>query len=113
MAEFRKGFSNFFPDIINEERQKRTLMLLFWNHQSNITTISEEKLVYGPKDLLAWLGGAFGIFVGYSFLDLAKQMIDITFYFVYRVIKKESKRKLPYLRHQRARVQYTPNGRFL
>ena len=49
----------------------------------------------------------------YSFLDLAKQMIDITFYFVYRVIKKDSKRKLPYLRHQRARVRYTPNGRFL
>ena len=88
MAEFREGFTNFFPSVMDEERQKRTLMLLYWNYHSNLTTISEEKLVYGAKDLLAWLGGALGIFVGYSFLDLAKQMIDIAFYFVYRVISK-------------------------
>ena len=89
LVEIRKGFSNFFPSVINEERQKRTLMLLYWNYESNITTISEEKLIYGPKDLLAWLGGALGIFVGYSFLDLAKHIIDVAFYFVYRLISKQ------------------------
>ena len=88
MAEIRKDFTNFLPSVINEEREKRTLMVLYWNYHSNLTTISEEKLVYGAKDLLAWLGGALGIFVGYSFLDLVKHFIDIAFYFVYRVISK-------------------------
>ena len=54
--------------------------------KSNMATIIEEKLVYGPKDLLAWLGGALGIFVGYSFFDLAKHIIDIAFYFVYKLV---------------------------
>ena len=51
------------------------LNILTWIYKTNITTIYEEKLVYGPKDLLAWLGGALGIFVGYSFFDFAKHMI--------------------------------------
>ena len=89
MAEIRKDFTNFLPSVVNEERKKRTLMVLYWNYHSNLTTISEEKLVYGAKDLLAWLGGALGIFVGYSFLDLVKHIIDIAFYFVYRVISKQ------------------------
>ena len=38
------------------------------------------------KDLLAWLGGALGIFVGYSFFDFAKQVIDLGFYWIYRMI---------------------------
>ena len=38
------------------------------------------------KDLLAWLGGELRIFVGYSFFDFAKQMIDIGFYWIYRMI---------------------------
>ena len=36
------------------------------------------------KDLLAWLGGALGIFVGYSFFDFAKQIIDVAFYCIYK-----------------------------
>ena len=89
MVDFREGFSNLYPSVMNEERKKRTLMLLYWNPQSNLTTISEEKLVYGSRDLLALLGGALGIFVGYSFLDLVKHIIDVAFYFLYRFISKQ------------------------
>ena len=77
----------FFPELINEEQKKRILMSLTWFYKTNITTIHEEKLVYGPKDLLAWLGGALGIFVGYSFFDFAKHIIDIVFHFIYKVLK--------------------------
>ena len=42
-------------------------------------TIKEEKLVYGDKDLLALLGGAFGIFVGYSIFDLLNHIVDLAF----------------------------------
>ena len=75
-----------FSEIINEEEKKRILMLLFWNSQSNITTVYEEKLVYESKYLLERLGGVFGIFVGYSFFDLAKNIIDAAFYFVHKAI---------------------------
>ena len=86
LTNFRADFPNFDPEVITEERKIRTLLYVFWEFYSNITTISEEKLIYGSKDLLAWLGGALGIFVGYSFYDFAKHIIDITFYFIYRMI---------------------------
>ena len=43
--------------------------------------ITEEVFDYDSKDLLAWIGGALGIFVGYSFFDL---FVDI--FYVYRFI---------------------------
>ena len=55
-------------------------------YYNELTNISEEKLVYDSRDLLAWIGGALGIFVGYSFFDLAKNIIDITFYCLFRRI---------------------------
>ena len=75
-----------FTNRINEERKNRILMKLFWTYQSNKVTISEERLVYDGKDLLAWLGGALGIFVGYSFFDLSKHIIDLCFYFIYQTV---------------------------
>ena len=82
MTTFRTGFYNFYPEIINEERKMRTLFFLYWKYESNLVTITQEKLVYDSKDLLAWLGGALGIFVGYSFFDLLKFIIDIVFNFM-------------------------------
>ena len=67
---------------MKDERRKRTLFFLYWQYASNLTTITQEKLVYDSKDLLAWLGGALGIFVGYSFFDLLKFIIDIVFNFM-------------------------------
>ena len=55
--------------------------------------ISEEKLIYGAKDLLAWIGGALGIFIGYSFFDFAKHIIDIFFHFIYKYINKTMTKK--------------------
>ena len=85
-AKFRDGITFHFPETMSKEQEKRTLMYLFWKYQSNMTTILEEKLVYSSKDLLAWLGGALGIFVGYSFFDLTKHIIDITFHFIYKAV---------------------------
>ena len=94
MPYFAEGLYNYIPEVINVEREKRILISLFWEYSSNITTISEEKLVYGSKDLLAWLGGALGIFVGYSFFDFAKHVIDVVFYFVYQVISTHRRSKV-------------------
>ena len=83
---FRVGYDIQYSKIITEDMKKTAMLSMLWQYYNNITTISEEKLVYGPKDLLAWLGGALGIFVGYSFFDFAKHLIDVTFYFFYRKI---------------------------
>lgn len=85
-ARFRDDFSNSRPHIINGDVKKRILMRLIWQYLSNSTIISEERLVYDAKDLLAWLGGALGIFIGYSFFDLSKHIIDLTFYFIYQMV---------------------------
>ena len=64
-------------------------MLLYWGYQSNATKISEEILAYDSRDLLALIGGALGIFVGYSFFDVIKYIIDITFYGISKFIAPE------------------------
>ena len=84
-AKFQDEFSNYHPHTINGERKERILMQLCWMYQSNVTMISEERLVYDAKDLLAWLGGALGIFVGYSFFDFSKHIIDLAFHFIYQI----------------------------
>ena len=76
-----------YPDTINEDRKNRALLLISWMYYNKLTNISEEKLVYDSRDLLAWIGGALGIFVGYSFFDLAKHIIDIVFHFIYRAVR--------------------------
>ena len=85
-AKFQDEFSNYHPHTINGERKERILMQLCWMYQSNVTMISEERLVYDAKDLLAWLGGALGIFVGYSFFDFSKHIIDLAFHFIYQIV---------------------------
>ena len=82
MATFKADFTNKFPNIITDERRKRTLLRVFWEYQSNLTTIGQENLVYDSKILLAWLGGVLGIFIGYSFFDFVKNIIDFCFYFL-------------------------------
>lgn len=84
-TKFKEDFSNYHSDIINGDREKRILMQLSWGYQSNITTISEERLLYDAKDLVGWMGGALGIFVGYSFFDLSKHVIDLAFHFIYQI----------------------------
>ena len=85
-TKFMDDFSNYHPQIINGEIKKRILMQLYWEYTSNMTRISEERLVYDAKDLLAWLGGALGIFVGYSFFDFSKLIIDLAFHFIYQIV---------------------------
>ena len=43
---FRRGIYNYRPEIIDKEREGRTLINLYWKYKSNVTTIIEEKLVY-------------------------------------------------------------------
>ena len=86
MIRFREDISYKHPDIIDDERKARILLKIYWAYQSNMTTISQEKLVYDDKDLLAWLGGAFGLCVGYSFYDFSKLITEFLFYCIDRFI---------------------------
>ena len=72
--------SHNLPRIIGKQRRERTLALLFWRYGSKKVIISEEELIYDSKDLIACIGGALGIFVGYSFFNLLQNFIDIFFY---------------------------------
>ena len=65
--------------IDHEDDNDRKLLSLGWTFFSQYTKVGEEKLLYGFTDLVAWLGGAIGIFVGYSVFDLSNQIIDVIF----------------------------------
>ena len=60
----------------NTTKGKKVLRIE-WKFASNIRTIHEEKLVYEGKYLFAWLGGSLSIFVGLSFFDICKVIIDL------------------------------------
>ena len=64
------------------------LLLLDLENMSKKVIVSEEALVYDSKDLLAWIGGALGVFVGYSFFNLSQHIIDVVSYFLREVKKK-------------------------
>ena len=63
----------------NDEERSRTLLAMKWIFTSPYVTDSEVELVYDAKDLVAWLGGTIGLFVGYSIYDLFSQIIDLVF----------------------------------
>ena len=64
--------------FVDDERD-RTLLTLGYEFISSYVTVYREKLIYEPKDLISWIGGAIGIFVGYSVFDLSNQIIDVIF----------------------------------
>ena len=83
-----------YPESIDPEKRKRMLLLLDLENMSKKVIVSEEALVYNSKDLLAWIGGALGVFVGYSFFNLSQHIIDGVSYFLHKVKKKTSQRRL-------------------
>ena len=91
------SYSNFLGHIVSniiqnkddDDLRKRTLLSLRWGLISSYGTVFEEELLYDEKDLVAWLGGAIGLFVGYSIFDLISQIIDGIFYFISRPINTE------------------------
>ena len=82
------GIPYFTTQNMDDERKKRIIVSLWWQFDSADGTANEEKLLYDSKDLLAWVGGALGIFVGCSIFDILAQIISLIFYFVARVINK-------------------------
>ena len=84
MMIYREGISHDYLQYIDENRKSRVLLLCWWEFDSKKAIVNEEKLVYDSKDLLAWLGGAFGIFVGYSFFDFCIQILDAIFHCIVR-----------------------------
>ena len=82
------GIPYFTTQNMDDERKKRIIVSLWWQFDSADGTANEEKLLYDSKDLLAWVGGALGIFVGCSIFDILSQIISMIFYFVARVINK-------------------------
>ena len=55
-----------------------------WLFDSPYVNDREEVLVYGPVDIVSWLGGAIGIFGGYSIYDLSSQIIELVFSLISR-----------------------------
>ena len=82
------GIPYFTTQNMNEEEKKRIILSFWWQFDSAHGTVNEEKLLYDSKDLLAWVGGALGIFVGCSIFDVSYQIISLIFYFVARVVRK-------------------------
>ena len=71
-------------DHVHSNERSRTLFFMNWLFTSAYVTDREEVLVYKEDDLFAWLGGAFGLFVGYSMYDLSSQIIDFAFSLISR-----------------------------
>ena len=78
---YREGISHDLPEIIDEERSKRTLLMLHWIYTSKNVFIQEAKK-QDEKDLLAIIGGLLGIFVGYSMFDFSQHIIDGVHFFI-------------------------------
>ena len=75
MASFRAGFSNFYPEIITEERLKRTLLYLHWG-QSTQVGISEEKLIlrdHEEAELAHYSVGTADVEYSFPFCELGRE----------------------------------------
>ena len=83
---YSDGIDYDITNKIPEERRNNILFFMRWTFDSDHITVQEEELIYGPKDLLSWIGGALGIFVGYSIFDLTSLILDWVFQFVCRII---------------------------
>ena len=83
---YSDGISYGITKRVPEERRNNILFFMRWTFDSDHITVQEEELIYGPKDLLSWIGGALGIFVGYSIFDLTSLILDWVFQFVCRII---------------------------
>ena len=68
----------------NDDKRNRTLLVMNWLFDSPYVNDREEVLVYGEVDIVSWLGGAIGIFGGYSIYDLSSQIIDLVFSLISR-----------------------------
>lgn len=77
--------NNSWNEAGNDDERSRTLLAMKWIFTSPYVTDSEVELVYDAKDLVAWLGGTIGLFVGYSIYDLFSQIIDLVFNYISRV----------------------------
>ena len=73
-----------FSAMGNDGERGRTLFALQWDFVSPYVNNREEVLVYGGVDLISWLGGAIGVFGGYSIYDLSSQIIDAVFSLISR-----------------------------
>lgn len=73
-----------FTTTGNDEERSRTLLFMNWLFTSPYVTDREEVLVYREDDLFAWVGGAIGLFVGYSMYDLSSHIIDLAFNLISR-----------------------------
>ena len=83
---YSDGIPYWITNQVTEERRNNILFFMRWTFDSDHITVQQEELMYGPKDLLSWIGGALGIFVGYSIFDLTSLILDWIFLFVCRII---------------------------
>ena len=85
-VSYSDGIPYWIAKKVTEEKRNNILFYMRWNFGSDHVNVQEEELMYGPKNLLSWIGGALGIFVGYSIFDLTSLLLDWVFQFVYQLI---------------------------
>ena len=66
---------NFLPDD-DDEDSKQLLTSIWLGYFSTDVTIIEEVLLFDFTAIVAAVGGSLGLFIGFSFLDLFKVVIN-------------------------------------
>ena len=62
------------PEVFNNSRSTG---LGFWFNGENEMAASEEYLIYEITGVIGSIGGTLGLFIGFSFLDISKKLINI------------------------------------
>ena len=62
------------PEVFNNSRSTG---LGFWFNGENEMAVSEEYLIYEITGVIGSIGGTLGLFIGFSFLDISKKIINI------------------------------------
>ena len=55
---YSDGIDYDITNKIPEERRNNILFFMRWTFETDHITVQREELMYGPKDLLSWIGGA-------------------------------------------------------
>ena len=62
--------------ILTDEESKNHLTSIWLSSLKTDVTVVEEVLLFDFASILAAVGGALGLFIGFSFLDLFKAVIN-------------------------------------
>lgn len=67
--EVKSGFTRVWPDTMDFE--------VCYGFSSTVIEVDDEYLLYGFSDMIGSVGGSFGLFIGFSFLDVIYTIFDL------------------------------------